>query len=190
MSLDVQVDNRLYGGLVLRLNTVVDPYDTPVDVQELYGPMIIEFPDNDGTSAFVVQDDNGNVLFRADSAGNVGVLGAQFGSEVSVALVGQGTFKVYNTSSTIVFGVNNAGDVHHLGTALSQNTITYEEYSAGTGPNSPFWSSVGPFNGVTLSSAYSMPPLQLIDSAGNVVVKITESGDLLYTGGLFFGDIL
>lgn len=190
MSLDIQEDTRLYGGLVLRIDTTTDSYDTETESMELFGPLIVAFPDNDGTSALVVQDDNGNVLFRADSAGNIGVLGMQAGSETSVVPSGNGRFVVYSSAGVIVFLINSVGDIHQKGAAFSQGSITYEEYSAGVGPSTPFWSSVGPFAEITLTSAHSMPPLQLLDSASNVVMKITEAGDLFYTGGLFFGDIV
>lgn len=186
---DTQVDQRLYGGMVLRVSATVDAYDTPDDTFELCGPMILKFPDALGNNSLVLQDDNGVIFMRFRSDGVVNILGMQSGSETSVDVTGLYRFTVYKTDGTAVLNVNTSGDLHQLGAVLVENSIAFEEYAAGDYPATPYWVTVGPYAIIKLTSANSMPPLQLLDSSGNVVVKITESGDLLCTGGMFFGDI-
>ena len=189
MSADTQLSLALYGGLVLRLDTTVDAYDTPIDVMGLYGPLTINFPSKDGSSAFLIQDASGSVLFRASSNGNVNIAGMASGSEYPVVPAGQGRFVVYNTSGSVVFHVNNVGDVHQAGIILAQSSIALEQADTPVFPASPQWSIVGPFAIMNLYSSASMPALQCVDSNSNVVVKITETGNLLYTGALSFGAI-
>lgn len=187
---DVQLITRHYGGMVLRLSNTADPYDTLDDTFELGGPLIVQFPDSNGDSALVVQDDNGLILAQFGSDGSITLRGAQFGGEAVVDDSLSCSFAVYDTNGVPVFLINGSGDIHQLGAALSQGDVmAIEENDEADYLPTPFWVTIGPYTRLKLTSSYSLPPLQISNISNDVIIKITEAGDLLYTGGLFFGGL-
>jgi len=46
----------------------------PDDRTLLFGPLLVKLPDTDGTSSFLIQDGDGNFIFKVDSSGKVQTL--------------------------------------------------------------------------------------------------------------------
>lgn len=68
------VSGRIKGGVVQtdeRISFVTSLDDLPEDRVVLYGPLIVKLPDSDGTSAFLIYNGDGDIIFKVRSDGRV-----------------------------------------------------------------------------------------------------------------------